>query len=510
MGRPASRAASMPSRPRPPSDMLAPPVSPALPSPVFYHLPLPDAPVRVTLHEPDARVADVPEAVVQDLWHQRRFDAAGLRTTDGQPVRILHPGIPNRHGGPDFSHARLLVGGEDGQWPVLLVGDVEIHRTSGEWLLHRHEDDPRYDRVVLHVVLLGDRHTGTLRRPDGTRLPEVLLYDRLNEPLRQLLYRFFARPASAFACAPQLGRVPRPVLHDWARHLGADRLRERAATMQPDAGRCPDEPLYRALLRALGHAPNADAMQNLALRVPLAAAREALERGGAREVEALLFGAAGLLPPPSTLRTLPPDTAWYAADLGARFERHHAAQPVRAMSPVAWQFFRLRPTNFPTRRIAQAAALVATLFSGDPLGRLREALHAPRPLHALRAELTACEAAPFWTTHTRLDRPCKPLSTRLGRSRVDGLLLNAVLPALLLDAERRGESEARARVFAFVDQLPVPDDEVTRTYAEAGFSPATGLEAQGLVHLHRAYCAAGRCLECAAGQHLLGAEHGAD
>ena len=483
--------------------MLAPPVSPASPSPVFYHLPLPDAEVRVTLHEPDARVADVPEAVIQELWHQRRFDAAGLRTTEGQPVHILHPGTPNRHGGPDFSNARLLVGG-DGQPPVLLVGDVEIHRTSGEWVLHRHERDPRYDRVVLHVVLLGDRHTGALRRPDGTPLPEVLLYDRLHEPLRQLLYRFFAQPTSPFPCAPQLPRVPEPLLRDWVRRLGIERLRRRAEALDQETGTSLEPVLYRALLRALGHAPNADAMQNLALRVPLATAREALERGGPCEVEALLFGAAGLLPAPSTLRTLPPETAWYAADLGARFERHHAAQPVRAMSPVEWQFFRLRPANFPTRRIAQAAGLVTTLFSGDPLRRLRAALAAPRPLHALRAELMACEAAPFWATHTRLDRPCKPLSPRLGRARIDGLLLNAVLPVLLTDARRREDRAGEQRALALAERLPAASDEVTRAYAEAGFDAANALEAQGLVHLYRDYCTSGRCLSCAAGEHLVG------
>ena len=474
--------------------------------PVFYHFPLPDADVRVTLHEPDARVADVPEAVVQELWQRQRFDAAGLRTTDGLPVQILHPGLPNSHGGPDFSGARLLVGGEQGQPPVLLVGDVEIHRTSGEWVLHRHEDDARYNRVVLHVVLLGDRHTGQLRRPDGTRLPEVLLYDRLQEPLRRLLYRFFAHPAPSFACAPQLTSVPEPVLRDWTRRLGTERLRQRAAALLPDADGRLGDALYGALLRALGHAPNADAMQNLALRAPLACAREALASGGPREVEALLFGAAGLIPAPSALRTLPPETAWYAADLGARFERHHCAQPVRAMGPVEWQFFRLRPANFPTRRIAQAAALVAGLLADRPIERLRDALAEDRPLRALRAVLAAGEASPFWRTHTRLDKPSKPLSTALGRSRIDGLLLNAVLPVLLLDADRRGDDAAAARVLGLFGRLPAPNDEVTRAYAAAGFTPRDAVEAQGLVHLHRHYCAAGRCLECSAGQHLLGQE----
>ena len=474
--------------------------------PVFYHLPLPDAALRVTLHEPDARVADVPEAVVQDLWQHLRFDTAGLETVGGAAVQILHPGLPNRHGGPDFSDARLLVGGADGEAPVLLVGDVEIHRTSGEWSEHRHEDDPRYDRVVLHVVLLGDRHTGHLCRPDGTPLPEVLLYDRLQEPLRRLLHRFFSQPSPAFACAPQVPSVPASLRRAWTRRLGAERLRDRAARLTPTPGSTLDDALYGALLRALGHAPNADAMQNLALRVPLRAARQALTSGGPREVEALLFGAAGLLPAPSALRSLPPETAWYAADLGARFERHVAEQPVRSMSPVEWQFFRLRPANFPTRRVAQAAALVGGLLADDPLSALHAALHAARPLRALRSLLGEHEAAPFWNTHTRLDKPSKPISTRIGRARVDGLLLNAVLPILILDADVREDERARTRVLEVFERLPAADDETTRTYRAAGFEAASAVDAQGLVQLRRAFCEPGRCLECAIGQHVLDRE----
>jgi hypothetical protein len=478
------------------------------PRPVFYHLPLPDASLRVTLHEPDARVSDVPESVVQDLWQHLRFDTAGLQTVEGASLQVLHPGIPNRHGGPDFSEARILVGGKDGEAPVLLVGDVEIHRTSGEWNEHRHEDDPRYDRVVLHVVLLGDRHTGTLRRPDGTPLPEVLLYDRLQEPLRRLLYRFFSQPGHAFACAPHVPSVPADLRRTWTHRLGIERLERRAARLMPTDGCSLDQVFYGALLRALGHAPNADAMQNLALRVPLSVARRALAEGGPREVEALLFGAAGFIPAPSALRTLPAETAWYAADLGARFERHVARQPIRSMSPVEWQFFRLRPANFPTRRIAQAAALVGGLLADAPFAKLHGALGDPRPLRALRTLLGQHEAASFWAAHTRLDKPSKPLSTRVGRARVDGLLLNAVLPILLLDADIRGDGRARARVLEVFEQLPPADDETTRAYRDAGFSAEAAVDTQGLVRLRREYCDAGRCLSCAIGRHVLAREDG--
>jgi hypothetical protein len=55
-----------------------------------------------TLHEPAPEAATVPEALVQDLWAQQRFDTEGLGTTDGEPIAIRDPGRFNTDAGPDF------------------------------------------------------------------------------------------------------------------------------------------------------------------------------------------------------------------------------------------------------------------------------------------------------------------------------------------------------------------------------------------------------------------------
>lgn len=456
-------------------------------------------PFGLTVQEPDARVHHVPEAVIQELWHRLRFDLRGLRTTDGRAVRVIAPGRPNADGGPDFTEAHLCIG--TGRQALIWRGDVEVHRTSGDWYVHRHEADPRYNRVILHVTLVEDRHTGRLRRADGSVIPEVVLYPRLQDSLRSLLHRFFAAPQLGFPCAGQWADVPVAVRHEAFQEHGEARLREQADRMGRGFLQRPalEVHLWRATLRALGYAPNADAMEALAERVPLARLR-ALP--GAADREALLLGAAGLLPTPGT-----PGAADYAYDLRARFERLQQAAPVVPMPAPSWQRARLRPANAPERRIVQAAALAGpdALFGRDPLGTLRAALDAPRPLAVMRTALQGATPEPFWEEHVQLGRASRPLSPRVGRSRADRIIANAVLPALLLSAEHDEDSRCAARVVEVYAALPAESDRVTRLFEACGSAPRHALDAQGMHHLFRERCTQGGCLGCPIGRHLLAA-----
>lgn len=451
----------------------------------------------VTLHEPDARLVHVPEAVLQDIWARLDFDFADLETVGRQPVQICSAGSLNTDGGPDFSGAHIRIGGVD--WH----GDVEIHRTSGEWLVHRHETDPRYDRVVLHVTLARDRHTGQLQRADGTVIPEVVLLPRLNSSLRKLLYRFFAHPAPDFPCAPRWREVPDRIRRPWLRLLGQERLRLRlTALADPASGDDDlDEMLYRAAMRTLGYVPNAEPMEALARRTPLAATRDLDER---RDVEALLLGTAGLLPAAASVPAGDSVTTDYVQDLNDRYQAL-AHRSTGEMRPESWQFARLRPANTPARRIAQAAALLAPggLLHHRPLRRLEASLREVKPLQALRAAVMSAEPDQYWRTHTRADRRCRESPAGIGRTRADDLLVNAVLPVLLITADRRVDLDMEDDVLSIYAELPPSSDRVTRAYEANGDGPRDALEAQGLHQLMRTRCRAGRCLSCSVGRWLL-------
>ncbi len=462
-----------------------------------------DRDLLVTLHEPDARVHHIPEAVVQDIWRCLRFNHAGLTTSGGEAVEIWHPGVLNTDAGPDFADARVHIGG------LCWSGDVEIHRTSGEWIEHRHDEDPRYDRVVLHVTLVADRHTGHLQRSDGAVIPEIVLYPLLHDSLRSLLHRFYATPELDFFCAPHWPEVPETIRRSLVRALGRERLTQRKEDLAASFLTSPelDGLLHERVFRALGYAKNADSMEALARAVPLRRLR-ALD--DLRDAEALLLGTAGLLPTARGLLGTDRATADYAVNLRERFDRLAAADPVRPLNPTVWKRARLRASSLPTRRIAQAAALVAPsgVLHRDPLPRFVRAARSDQALPALRALLTDAEPSAFWETHLRLDRACKPARAHIGRGHADSVLVNAILPVLLLHAEQMGDTSLETRVLELYERLPATSDAVTRRYEHYGTKPANALEAQGLHQLYRTRCTGGRCLCCPIGQHVLSGRHG--
>ncbi len=91
-----------------------------------------------------------PESLLQFIWLSGRFNMEGLATATGEPLEILHPGQLNRHAGPDFTAARIRIGS------LLWAGNVEVHYRTSDWKRHGHQHDPRYDRVILHVVFEHD------------------------------------------------------------------------------------------------------------------------------------------------------------------------------------------------------------------------------------------------------------------------------------------------------------------------------------------------------------------
>lgn len=455
---------------------------------------------QLLLHEPSPLPTHVPESLVHDLWHHQRFDHSDLMTVGGMPIHIEDPGRPNTDAGPDFLDVSLRIGATS--WR----GAVEIHTTSGLWLEHRHDRDPIYNATLLHVSLYSDIWTGRLRRADGTILPEIVLYPRLEAPLRQLIHTFHTQTQRDILCASGWSRVPDSVRRPWIRSLALERFDDKKRRLSSSDL---ESRLYEAVLAGLGYAKNSASMRTLARIVPLHTVREAVISGSVAsylDAEALLLGAAGLLPAPADLLNADRETADYAMDLRERFERLNYRFEINPMPSTAWRFFRLRPANFPPLRIAQAASLIAPpsgFFLDGPLRRAADILlEHTQPIRPLRS-LFAAKLPAFWRTHVRLDRRSKPHNPTLGRSRIDAILVNALLPSLGVYADRIGRQRLAHAAAEAAARLPADPDKIIRLFEALGSGAGNALEAQGLHQLYTTRCTEARCLSCEIGRHLL-------
>src|SRR4051794_20918353 len=107
-----------------------------------------------------------------------------LALEDGRRCLLLYNGQPGGPAGPDVHDAVLrLLPRTPEEEEIQLAGDVEFHVRASAWFTHGHQDDPRYNRVILHVVYYLDSSTPT-RRQDGSSVPTCSLLD-LSRPPQQ-------------------------------------------------------------------------------------------------------------------------------------------------------------------------------------------------------------------------------------------------------------------------------------------------------------------------------------
>ncbi len=414
-----------------------------------------------------------PEALLHDLWSHGLFSEKPLQTTTGELIHIVHPGEANPDTGPDFLNACLLIDGT--RW----YGSIELHVRSSAWKAHGHHRDPRYNSVILHVVLEADAATGSLQRADGTRLPELVLGPYLPHPLRTLLYTFYRRAHKPLPCAAQWHLVPDLVRMNWLDMLGRIRLQQRAQHIQTLLAQKPsDQVLYELLMTALGYASNTEPMRVLTRRLPLTVLRTLPTLP---DVEAVLLGTAGLLD------TLRPDrlfTAEHWKALRLRFVRWQKRWHLVPLPALLWQQGRQRPANRPERRLLQAAGWLAPggWLRQHPIAQLEAALHHPHPLRRLRRLL-------------RSPNPHVPL----GRQRTDILLINALFPFLLAH-----NPDYHDQLVRLLQTMPAERDRITQRFAQLPYRAATAFDSQALHQLYRTYCQPWRCLHCEIGRYLMG------
>jgi len=224
---------------------------------------------------------------------------------------------------------------------------------------------------------------------------------------------------------------------------------------------------------------------------------------------ALLFGAAGLLPSERLLSAKA--GRMYVRPLRQQWKRSRPSYKGRILQPGDWLFFRLRPGNFPTARLASMCFLLPSLFGEEGFRSLISSIK--KDGVTSRARIEACRVMfkvtpdEFWRHHYRFDQAPSPHGLTIGAERINDLLVNGVLPIVLLYARLFKDQSVRTNALRMLAALPPPqENSITRILQrqllkkKTRFASALGL--QGGIHLYKFFCAPVRCSECEIGRHL--------
>ncbi len=427
------------------------------------------------------------ESFLYFLWQFQYFNTIQLITTDGEAVQVVHPGIRNHDAGPDFTNARLLIGGQ--AWG----GTVEMHLKTSDWLAHRHQHDRAYDNVILHVVWHDDQTTLNRRieRTNGTPLPTLEL-QAITDPALIDRYARLTDSAETIPCAGQLERVSPLRLTAMLDKAMLQRLERKAAGVRAaheQASGDWEETAYRLLASNMGFKINAEPMAQLSRAVPLKALLK--HRDVLHQAEAMLFGTAGLLDDLTETDDYVGTLQREYRFLAAKYQLHD-----RQVAAAAWKWGRLRPANFPTLRLAQFARLVtrhASLFSLFVATADAETL------------LNALQVTPsdYWQNHYRFGKTTDKGAPTLGRTAAENIVINTVVPLLSAYAHHREQPTYLDRAIALLEQLPTEHNRLTDQWERLGLGIRTAFDSQAAIELYNEFCTHKKCLNCQIGVGLM-------
>ncbi|WP_199117517.1 DUF2851 family protein [Pedobacter sp. ASV28] len=414
------------------------------------------------------------------IWQFRLYDQNHLTTTSGETIQVLNCGIPNKDAGPDFSTAKLLIG--DTVW----VGNIEVHLKSSDWNLHRHQHDRAYDNVILHVVFEDNE---AIYRTDGTLLPVLSLKYRIDRQLydnyQQLLYS-----ASSFPCERQLGDVDEFIVNGFLSRVLVERLEQRSNEVYQQLNGLNgdwDETFYRFMAKSFGFKINALPMQMLAQSLPQQLF--AKHKDQPLYIEALLFGQAGFLNQP------------FQEDYPDQLKKEYRFLAKKyTLTPIdisLWKFLRIRPQNFATLRLAQFAALISAS------NHLFSKVLSIKNVKELRQLFEELPVNPFWKTHYHFNKMADKVELQLGRSSVDGILVNTVSLFLFAYGKYTGQANFQTRAFYLLESLASEKNAIIKSYEQVGLKINTAYQSQALLQLRKNYCNEKKCLNCGIGLKIL-------
>lgn len=509
----------------------------------------------------------IPERFLRQLWKHQHLKRFSLSTIDGKPITVLSAGTPNTDAGPDFIDATIKIGN------ILYRGDVEIHQTLNEWKQHAHHTDAKYNRVILHVVLQAEQEHLPSFTKSSRAIPLLILAPYLTGPLRDVWQKMIFDERSErlalnssgqahIKCFSMNDDVSPSLIRSWLEKLAVERIElkvqrceERLKELAEEQRRHIKEPVmrygtirfgvnpeelplptrtfsrhdfanvhlweqlvYEGLMEALGYAKNREPFLRLARNVQLGSIRIMMENFSPNDqknfVEAFLFGASGLL----DVDLQDPESKRYVHELKSTWKKIHRNYRGEVLHQAEWQFFRLRPENFPTVRLAGAARLIPTMlgkgfFKSIIQTAKRRDVDAKEKFNSLES-MFIIPADEFWSTHYRFGEKAKiSLDKLIGKNRADDIVINAVLPICLLYARIFKDREARYGALKIFRQCPpLSENTVTRTMErellKGKFKLNSAMLHQGAIHLYKFYCVEERCMECAVGRMVFGRKLG--
>ncbi|MDR2928425.1 MAG: DUF2851 family protein [Cytophagaceae bacterium] len=416
------------------------------------------------------------EELFHYLWRFRLYLPEMYKTSDGQALEIIHPGMPNKDAGPDFFNAKIKLG------DTLWAGNVELHLKASDWNRHGHQNNKAYDNVILHVVAENNAETVTC---SGVRVP---VWQMPVNPQIAANYSLLLKAREKIPCSEKLNTISDFEFSTWMERMAVEKLEEKmfhVGQLLNIYTNNISEVFYIMLARVFGFGLNSEPFEQMARQTPLSIVLKNIDR--LNILEALFLGQAGFLDEPGDDE--------YMQVLYQEYRFLRKKYNLIPLPKHQWKFLRLRPSNFPTIRIIQFAKLLhIQQLSPDKI--LKETDFSKID-EALRVQVSS-----YWETHYIQGVESPQKTKKLGKGTCDLITINALIPFLFIYGKTHGNDTQCEKALAWLRMLKAEQNSIVKQWKDAGVTIENALQSQAVIHLTRSYCQHRKCLHCRIG-HLV-------
>ena len=414
------------------------------------------------------------ERLLQYIWQFQCYNQSSLTTEEAEPLQIIHPGTFNTNQGPDFLNAKIKIG------TTTWAGSIELHINSSDWKNHKHSGDKNYNNVVLHVVW---QHDVDLQ----LAFPTLVLQDKVSKLLLKK-YEELMKAPGFIPCQKNIHAINEITWASWKERLLVERLMTKTqqvfAHLKQNNNHW-EECFWWMIAKNFGLKVNTEAFLAIAQSIPVTVL--AKNKNQIHQLEALLFGQAGLL-----------DTEFeedYPKLLQKEYyflKKKYGLKAIR--SPLI--FMRMRPSNFPTIRLAQLAILI------HEREHLFSKIKTSTSLRLIK-DLLNVTANDYWHYHYVFDETAAFKKKNLGQQMTDNILINTIVPIIFAYGKHQDEETYKHKALKWLEEIKAEKNTITKGFEALGINNKNAFDSQALLQLKNEYCEKKRCLECAVGNKLI-------
>ena len=479
----------------------------------------------------------IPEKQIYDLWLSKKLPSK-LRTLDDKEIEIIDPGIKNiDYAGPDFHNARIRIGN------LVFNGDVEIDNFSSDWKAHGHHLNSRFNKTILHIVLKNNTNAIYSINSGGRHIPILEIGNYLDENIKQNLEKEYKSKDELFIpCVEVNQKVSTEKKIKFLRQLGLrrykrkclkvlDRLKEiivlsELKISEPVVNhnfhkdikerkfyskefadiKLWNQILYEEIFEALGYTKNKDSMSKLGKNLEYEFISNIDNNDFIIKAESILFHISGLIPDITKLKD--EETIEYVRKLVFHWNNLKVNYKNAYLKLNDWHFYKLRPQNFPTVRIAAAARILNKIFHKNLFLQIVNnfsKIKDNKKLISFLVDSFITKSEGYWANHYNFSRKVRTETKYfLGLSRVDEILTNCIFPILSIYFEifdKKIETQRLLEIFVNYRQKEGSNliDNISSRLKIFDYR-LKSVNYQGMIELFRNYCINSKCLECEIGK----------